>query len=134
MEPTYAARPGALPRNPAVETMFTMTPPLRPSGRGAAMRRAASRAPTKTPRAFTANTWSHVSSLISSRGTAGKMPALFTQISRPPSSVTARSAGDDRAPSAQGDEFGQGFAGHIGSGHGGSPSMIERGMLSSRWR
>ncbi len=62
---------------------MTITPPL-------AMRRAASRAPAYVPRTLTCSMRSRKSSSTSIAGpVVGKMPALLTQISSPPSSATA---------------------------------------------
>ncbi|MDP9905507.1 hypothetical protein J2S90_002478 [Arthrobacter bambusae] len=81
-------------RKPEVEMTLTITPPLP----AAVMWRAASRAPTNTPREFTAKTSPQKESLILSSGTLGKMPALLTQMSIPPSraAATCATAATDR--------------------------------------
>src|SRR6266699_1786594 len=74
----YAASPG-LPRNPAVDEIFTMEPS--PARRIAGM---ACLVPRNTPFALTAMRCSHSASLVSSRRFQSTIPALFTRISSLP--------------------------------------------------
>ena len=74
-----------MPRRPAIEAVFTITPAPEARRCGTVYL-----APRKHDLTFTAMTWSHISVGISSTALAEAIPAMLTNTSRPPSSVDGR--------------------------------------------